>query len=349
MSSDTSGQSVASNLLSALNDSHSIKIFELSLIAVVVAFVIIFIIGTRQNLRLARSMGLSLSRSLSHQFSQFGTEPGKLLTRDGQSFYWFYATGRRHTPGLTVAFDLARRMDIFSYTASFMNTPQRDRVIFYLPISDDVQMDALSLFIVKRKELTRLRGLDDGQNVAAVEAMAADVVNIPRIPSELLIMSEHTDIVTALLSESVRDVIARNASLILSIHVTDLGANWDAQSTMAKRLIRVEFILPYSSVRQDSTLTDMARVSLHLLDAVSSIKISSPARKKVADLRKRAAAEREKREQKARADEAAARRLEKKKQEEESVGKLSADKQRKYEEKKRKREIAARMRKAVKK
>lgn len=330
-------------------NSEDVRLFEYAIVAVVIVFIITFVHGGRKNLFLARSIALTLSRALSQQFAEIGTEPGKLLTRDGQSFYWFYASGRRHTSGLTVAIDLFRRMDIFAHTSSFMSTPDRDRIIYYLPISKDVQMDPLTLFIVKRKELTRLRGLDEGRLISAVEEVAADVVNISRIPYDLIVMSEHADIVSALLPESIRDIIARNAFFLLSIHVTEQGARWDSQSSMAERLIRVEFTLPFQQDRHDAVLADMARISLHLLDTIATVKISPVARKKAIELRKRVNAQREKQEQKARAEEAAARRLEKKKQEEEAVSKMSAEKQRKYEEKKRKREIAARMRKAVKK
>lgn len=329
-------------------DAQTVFIFELAISLLVIVFIAVFIIGRHQNLTLAVRIGSTLCTALSQQFTQFGNA-GKVLSRDGHSFFWFYATGRRHTTGLTVAINLAARVDMFSYTSAFMATPQKDRLTFYLPISNLVQMDPLTLFLVKRKELTRLRSFEDGRPLATVETIAAQVVDVPAIPTDFVIMTEHPDIATTLLPEPMRDLIARQRAHLVSVHVTDQGAEWDPQCSMAKRLIRLECVLPKTDVLQDALLCDMAQLAMHLVDAVANTRLSPAARKKASDLRKQVVVKREKQEQKARAEEAAERRLEKKKQEEEAVGKMSAEKQRKYEEKKRKKEINSRMRKVTKK
>lgn len=329
-------------------DKQTVFLFELAIFVIVVVYIVVFIIGRHQNLALAIDISSTLRTALGQQFVQFGHD-GKKMHRDGHSIFWFYATGRRNTTGLTACLDLAKRMDMFSYTAAFMATPHKDRAIFYLPLARDVHMEPLTLFVVKRKELTRLRAIDDGNAVAAVETLAAEVIDVPGLSPDFVTMTEHVDIVTALLPESLREIIARHRANVLSVHVTEQGAQWDAQSLMSDRLIRVEFTLPNSDSQRDALLCDMCRIGLHLVDLVANTKLPPAARKKAIDLRRLIVSEREKAEQKARAEEAAARRLEKKKEEEEAVGKMSAEKQRKYEERKRKKEINARMRKATKK
>lgn len=322
---------------------------ELFFCGVTTAYIAVFAIGLHNNKKLARTIAKTLKTVLSEQFAKFGDEKGNEVIRDGAFFYWVYATGRRYTTGLTASIELARRHDMFSYIASLTSVSQKDRIIFYLPIASDVAMEAMTLFLVRKKELTRLRNIEDGKAVTSVQNMAAEVVDVPPLPSDFVVMTEHVDITKALLSDPVRIALARNATNLVSLHVTEQGASWEAQCEMSRRLIRLEFTLPDWSEHHNSVLHDMAFVAVHILDAVATTKLTPAARKSANDVRRRILAERQKQEQKARAEEAAARRLEKKKQEEDAIAKLSADKQRKYEEKKRKKEIASRMRKTIKK
>lgn len=329
-------------------DSKTVFYAEVVFAGITGLYIAVFAIGLQTNMNLARGIAKTLKKVLSEQFAKFGDERGKDVIRDGAYFFWIYATGRRYTPGLTVSLDLARRHDLFSHTASLTSAPQKDRIIFYLPIASNISMETMTLFLVRKKELARLRTIDDGQAVSSVEKMASKVVEVSPLPSDFVVMTEHVDITKALLSESVREALVRNASSIISLHVTEEGAPWESQCKMSRRLIRLEFTLPSERGRHESVLHDMAFVAVNVLDAVATAKLTPGARKSVMDIRKRILAERQKQEQKTRAEEAAARRLEKKKMEEEAVAKLSAEKQRKYEEKKRKKEIASRMRKTIK-
>ncbi|CAN8072275.1 unnamed protein product [Agarophyton chilense] len=348
--SATQEKSDMQTFLSALvADSQTVFFFEVFVAALVVAYVISFLYGSYLNLSLARTVARNLRDILDQQFAQFGTVEGKTLLRDGQSFYWYHATGRRYTSGLTVYMDLAKRMDLFSYTSSFMTAPQRDRLVFYLPITNDVSMDPLTLFVVKRKELSRLRELQEGEALKWVERFVGEVVDVNGFPADLVTMTEHSDIIASLLPERIRAVIARQARNVVSVHVTENGAKWDSQCSVSKRLIRIEFTLPRQQKHIAEVLEDMSQVAIHLLEAVAGTKISAAARKKALEFRRRVEQEDEKKLQKVRAEEAAARRAAKKKEEEEAVGKMSREKQIKYEEKKRKKELNARMRKVVRK
>lgn len=329
-------------------DPQTVFMFELILAAVTAAFVVNYFIGTRQNLAVARDIATTLRRALAKQFVEFGTYDGKALLRDGPSYFWYYATGRRYTPGITVSINLAKRMDLFAYTSSFLSTPSKDRLVFYLPISDDVQMDPVTLFIIKKKELAKIRNdTTYGQTkLTAIDKLEANVIESKSISSDLIVMSEHNDIVSTLVPEAMSQIVNEYAHNIVSIHLTEQGTKWDTQSLMAKRLIRIEFTLPFKKSDAQTMIVDMARFALHLLDTVSSTKFSAASRKAVLDLRKKAAKERERLEQKARLEEMANKKLEKKKKQEEAVSKMSAEKQRKYEEKKRKKEFQDRMKKA---
>lgn len=330
-------------------DPRTMSMFEMAVAILVTAFLIIYFIGTYQNLSLARAIGTTFCKLLSEQFVRFGNEDGKKLVKDGQSYYWFYASGRKNTSGITILMDLAKRMDMFSYTSSFMANPQRDRIIMWLPITDDVAMDPMSLFLVRKKDIPRLRNVEEGIALEAAEALAAEVSEVSGLPSAFIAMTEHPDIVTTLLPEKLREIITEHARHIVSIHVTDQGAKWEPQCQLSKKLVRVEFTLPLLGNAHEGILRDMSYLALRILDLACESKLPAAAKKRAIDLRKRAVQEVEKKLQRARAEVLAAKKLEKKKEEEEAVSKMSREKQIKYEEKKRKKEFNARMRKATRK
>lgn len=344
------GKSSSSGSLSPLvADEQTMVLAELGMAALVVAFLTTFVIGSISNASLARKIAAHLEDIVALQFAEIGDESGKKLLKDGQSFFWFYATGRRYTSGLTVFMDLAKRMDVFAYTSSFFSAPQKDRLVFYLPLTNDFNMEPMSLFLVRKKELARLRELNEGVALRDAEAVATQVLELNGIPADFVCMTEHADIAAALLPESIRTLILENSRYINSIHLAENGATWDSQCRLTKRLVRVDFSLPMKPSLLPSVLEAMTRISLHLVDAAGEAKITPAAKKKALELRKKATQDAERRIQKIRAEEAAERRLEKKKDEEEAVGKMSREKQQKYEEKKRKKELNARMRKATRK
>lgn len=346
----SSGESASRGSESPLvADEQTMVLAELGMAALLVACTITFVIGSISNASLARKISGHMQDIVGPQFARVGTNSGETLLKDGQSFFWFYATGRRYTSGLTVFMDLAKRMDVFSYTSSFFSAPLKDRIIFYLPLTDDFDMEPMSLFLVRKKELARLRDLNEGVALREAEAVAARVLELNGIPVDFVCMTEHGDIATALLPERIRKLVQEHGRYINSIHLAENGASWDGQSCLTKRLVRVDFSLPMKTSLLPSVLEAMTRISLHLVDAAGEVKISSAAKKKALELRKKAVQDTERRIQKKRAEEAAERRQEKKKEEEEAVGKMSREKQMKYEEKKRKKELNARMKKATRK
>lgn len=330
-------------------DENTMQLFEMAMAALVVAFAITFMYGSITNRSLARKVAKLMEDLLIPEFAHLGVSSTEKLLKDGESYYWYYATGRRYTSGLTVFMDLAKRMDVFAYTSGFFSAPQKDRIIFYLPLTDDFDMEPMSLLLVRKKELSRLRELKEGAPLREAETVAANVLELNGIPVDFVCMTEHSDVATALLPERIRTLIQENGKYINSIHVAENGASWDSQCTLTKRLIRVDFSLPGKSSLLPAVLQAMLQISMHLVDAAGEVKLTPVSKKKAIELRKKAVQEAERHIQKKRAEEATTRRLEKKKEEEEAVGKMSREKQMKYEEKKRKKEINARMRKATRK
>lgn len=323
-------------------------LLEMALATLVVVFAIVFVFGVLRNRALATTTCTILGELLAPQFARLGNAAGETVIKDGQAFYWFYATGRRYTTGLIAMISMSRRMDLFDYTSSALLTAPKDRVTILLPLSDDVVMEPMSMFLVRRKELSRLRQMDGGDAVQAVEALAGQVVEPTGVPADFVVMTEHADVVSALLPDAMRKLVTASGKYLQSVHVTENGAKWDKQTALAKRLVRVELSLPVDEAGIREALEPLVALSMHLVDACARVRLSAAAKKKGLELRKRLAAEEERILQKQRREELEERRIAKKREEEAAVGKMSRAKQAKFEEKKRKKELKDRLRKLSK-
>lgn len=326
-------------------DAHTVFAFELAMAALVAVFVLVFALGTYRNASLARSVADVLDVVYAHEFADLrgAGGGGKRLEKDGASYYWYHASGRRNVIACTVFMDLAKRMDVFGYTSSWFMRPQKDRVVMYLPI--DADMEYMSMLVTNKKELVRLRDVQDGEAIAAVETFADTPVVLSGLSSEFVVLSEHREIVHALLKEADVDTLMKHARYLNSIHVTESGARWDSQSKAYLKLVRMDFHLPAKTSLHEGIVTDMAKLAVALVDRVAALKLSTAAKKRALQVRKNAQEEVERIRRKRRAEEAAERKQEKRKEEEEAVAKMSRDKQIKYEEKKRKKEMNARIKK----
>lgn len=329
-------------------DKRSIQLFELFLVALVGVYCVVFYAGSRQNYRRASAVADSLTKLLDSQFAYFGVnDKGKRLLRDGQAVFWCHASGRRYTTGLSAMIELEPRMDMFAVLSNFIQPRARDRCTFFIPLRD-FPMEPMSLFLARKKELLRLKAIDDGKALEEVKLLAGEVVEVSGLPNDFVAMTEHPDVTTALLTDSVRKALQSFVDELQSVHVTENGAAWEPQSQASKQLIRVSFTIPSQREKVHDVLSAAVRLSTLLIETCARAKLSAVARKKAVELRKQIRSEEDRERQKKRQAEMAAEREKRKKEREEAVYKMSADKQAKYDEKKRKKAYRERLRKATK-
>lgn len=323
--------------------------FEGFVAVMVVLFLINFCLGWRKNEKLAKVAATVLHRHLEPQFAHLGVDQkGTALWRESAVDFLYYASGRRFTSGLTATFRFYNRADLLALMHGVIAGFEKDICTISLPLLDGFRMEPISMFLARKKELQRLRNSGDriAKIVKTIETSAGDVNEQSFLGNEYLVISEHPDVVTALLPSFVQNSMKSMGNSLLSLHVTDQDAGWDQQSPSTRRLVRLVFEIPgeQSFELYEHLFGQALLIALWLVDACATVRISNNARARAIDLRRQAAQREERLRMKERQEEAEKRRIEKRKNQEEAVAKLSAEKQAKYEEKKRKRELRARTR-----
>lgn len=330
-------------------ESFNMAVFEGALAIIVLLFVVYFIFGWEKNKLLADTAVVVLNQHLESQFACLGADPSRnALVKDGPGDYIYYATGRRYTSGLTAMFHFQNRVDMLARISGLFERTVKDRCTLFLPLMNNFEMEPISFFIVKKKELERLRNAGEraANAVKKVESLAGDVNELGFLGDDFIMLSDHSDVITSMMPLSIRSTALSIAPCLQSIHVTDMGASWEPQSSDVRRLVRLVFDVPSASKVEeyDAILRPVLKIALWLVDACASVKLPSAARNRAMDLRRRTAQEEERARMKIRREEAELRRIEKRKAEDDTIAKLSSDKQAKYDEKKRKREQRARLR-----
>jgi Protein of unknown function (DUF1682) len=336
-------------------DAVYLSMFERLVALLVVAFAVNFAVGLRTNYQLGGRASAILDALLAEEFASIGVdEKGTRLAKDGPCDFVYYASGRRHTTGLTAAFELRNRQDLLACILRVFQPSMKDRCVLTLPLSADFAMEPVSLLLIKPKELERARsgGERTSACVAAVEELAGEVRTLTALPGRFHALADHDGVIKGVLSEPIRALLAPVAAAVHFVQLTDSGRGWDVYSEQAgRRFVRLVFDLPVASVEEmHAVLEPMVAVALALVDLSAKVKLSPAARTKALELRKRAAdaaqkallkaareAQDEKRLAKKRADETAA--------EARTAG--SAAKQAKALDKKRRDEVRARMKKAT--
>lgn len=326
-------------------DEGTFQLFEMFMASLCMLFGVVFYVGVRNNHSLATSTAENLSRLLASQFAFIGVgevdgPKNKKLFKDGHTLYYFHASGRRYARKFTAVLELSRRMDMFVLLSALFN-PQamnNDTCTFVVPLSNDFTMETLCLFLVKKKLLAKLRAKEEDETMKPVEELAGHVGPVADLPEDFTVLTEHQDVINAVLTDSIKNLLTEEdvAKHFLSLHITDNGASWDSQSVNSKRLVRVSFELPKDVTLVDALVEKMTHLTLTVVDMAPKVRIAQMGKKKALDLRRKIAAEEERQKQKKRQEELAAERERAKKEREEAIYKMSADKQAKYEEKKRK-------------
>lgn len=348
---DTSGSGLA------VIDPSGLSILELVLAAFVLLFAINIVQGWRTNTALIQPLISVLDPLLEAEFSKIGTdEEGTRFMKDGACDFVYYATGRRYATGVTAAFELQNRQDLFARSARLFQSSMADRCIITVPLSTDYAMEPVSLLLVRGKELERLRngGERATASLAAVEELAGEVRDISSLDGKFHVLADHDGVISTVLCDRILNRLRPVTSSLQSLQLTDSGTGWDSYSRHAgSRFVRLVFDLPVTSeAAMRDTLAPMLATALDLVDMSARLRLPSAARTRAVELRKRASAQRQKQRQKELREANEEKRISKRLAAEQALEKKtagSAAKQSKALEKKRKDELKQRMKKATKK
>jgi Protein of unknown function (DUF1682) len=338
-------------------DPRNLSILELILAGLVVVFVVNFIQGFLANAGLIPHLLAVLDPLLEPQFTQLGVDKaGTRIVKDGACDFVYYASGRRYATGLVAAFELQNRQDLFARTMRLFQSTMKDRCVLTIPLAADYAMEPVSLLLVRKKELERLR--NSGERTSAclkeVEELAGEVRTLHQLPGGFHVLADHEGVVSAVLSERVLRSLAPVAGALHSLQLTDSGNGWDVYSDgVGPRFVRLVFDLPVGGeAEMRAVLEPMVGVALGLADLSAKVRLAPAARARAVDLRKRRGEAREKLRQRELREELEEKRLEKKRAQEEATDAKNVGdsaKQAKVLERKRKQELKQRMKKATKK
>lgn len=340
-----------------MTNPYGMSILEVVLAAFALIYAVNLVLGWSANTALIPPLISVLDPLLAAQFSKIGTdEQGTRFVKDGACDFVYYATGRRYATGLTAAFELQNRQDLFARAARLFQASMADRCIVTVPLSEDYAMEPVSLLLVRAKELERLRngGERATASLAAVEELAGEVRAIPTLDGKFHVLADHEGVISAVLCDRVLDLLRPVASGLHSLQITDSGTGWDAHSADAgPRFVRLVFDLPVAGeAAMRAALAPMLETALTLVDMSARVRLPTAARARAVELRKRASAQKQKLRQKELREANEEKKLNKRLAAEEALEKKtagSAAKQAKALEKKRKDELKQRMKKATKK
>lgn len=333
-------------------DSNSLALLEFALVVLVSVYCVTFYIGARRNLSRAHAFADALDGALRGQFHKVGHAGGdaKRLIRDGACQYWYHASGRVRMPSLTAHICLSPRQDFFAILRQLFSAAPPERVIFYAPL--DTLPAPMSVLLIRARELSRWRNHGDGDALRAARSLAGDVLDGDAAPAPLgapfATLAEHRDLVSALLSSSVRQALRPLVPHLQSLHVSDVSMKWDPTCSLWAPLLRIEFTLPEDDTRS-RVLTAAAILTCTIADSLPTVRISSAARKKATDLRRKLRADEAREDMRRRREENAERKEKVRKEREVAVAKMSREKQLKHDEKMRKKAVRERMKKVVRK
>jgi len=268
----------------------------------------------------------------------------KVLQKDSMSHFMVHATGRRNCKWLLATLDLTKRHDLFSvvFNQLFVKPSQSaDVVRFTVPLND---MGKFCVAICPKTEVRNQRSnhADIGK---FTEATTTKV-----IAKELSVLTDCEEIVPEILrGEETGKAIGKLSGYLRCIHISD-------KSTIDPRypaMLRLEFTLPaLKELKSEkgpgrTAAKDMVKLAIHLIDVCA--KAAASQRKQsglVAKVeQRRADRSKSKKKHEIQQEKAAARKDLKAVQEKEKMEKMDPEHLRRYEEKKYKQDMKAKMKK----
>lgn len=278
-----------------------------------------YLYGSRVNENLAKVWLKSSIEYYSTQFARLGDERGFFLIRNGADDYIFYASGRSGCKFMFGHVYLFPRHDIFAMLYSLYQ-PTYDHVEVNFELNDNAPKCVFG--IVPRKSANALR--KERFDVNAFTKQNSE----PSLPENLVVLSEHGDISRSVLSSQIGEKLREVKTSFEGFVVSDQPRlRPEAIPPEAHNVLTLKYRL------QSNLYPALHRLSLFLVDVISTLEIRSDIRSKLSRNRDDAYAELQKEELERKKEEVEQRLQEKRRLELEERSQLSRTAQRKLEEK----------------
>eukprot|EP01027_Heterolobosea_sp_BB2_P002725 GEZU01004096.1.p1 GENE.GEZU01004096.1~~GEZU01004096.1.p1 ORF type:complete len:453 (-),score=186.48 GEZU01004096.1:234-1592(-) len=290
----------------------------------------VYYYGRKANEQVVKKWATTFSELFRRNFSSINIDPatgktGMRLTKDSQSEFKFYATGRAHCHGLLASFELKKRHDLFTVIQSFL-TPVYDKVTIDVPMNEN-EMEPVVFAIVRRSLETEFK--KDRSDLSTF----AKTVEQNVLPSELSVLAEFSELVheRKLITPEITAVLEKSLPYFEYLHVSDFytpGPNKNNKS------LRFVFRLP--PVDQMEKLGGLMEMVIYYVELLVRVRLSPIAKSKALKRRKEIEDEHLEKEKKAKMEEAQQKKKQEQKQKQNTWEALEKEAQKKREEKERK-------------
>ncbi|XP_021914462.1 coiled-coil domain-containing protein 47 isoform X2 [Zootermopsis nevadensis] len=323
---------------------------EILMVAGLVVYALNFFAGKSKNRKVANAWFTSHRSLLEENFSLIGDDgtkdnenPG--LSKDSESVYTLWCSGRTCCEGMLVELKLLKRQDLVSVMAQFIR-PSSDQVHIKVDMNKE-DMDSFVFCLATKRSALRL-----SKDMADLSIYCPERRSVEKygLPSNFSLLCEIVEVAASLLDSRIVTIINKYADIIEYIHFSDQFSgpkqSEDFNVTKlpdTKKVLIFAFNIPVKGKAIHEAVIQMRpllQFVFYCMDKVKRFKLSKEAKNKAEKNRLRVEEAFLKTTHFVRAEAAAARREEKKRQEKERILlEDDPDKQKKWEDREMKRQM----------
>jgi len=256
--------------------------YEKYALSLVMVYAVVYLLGSARNRTIANRCMKKIAPLFEEQFQEIGfegedglTSDGKLLHKEGQNVYLFYATGRRFCRGCLCSFRLKARQDLLSYVL-YMLLPDFNHDFLYIDIPmNDLDMDQFVFSIVRADQLDIL------YHSMPELSIFPRLVPLEFLPKSLSCLTDWDELVEKLMPPDIKEAIRNCEAAFELMHLSDQNStSLLSMENIPKKALRFRFRVP-SVEKIDEQLVPLLKVTFDMIDLIGNLKIPSDAKPKV--------------------------------------------------------------------
>ncbi|XXQ37238.1 Coiled-coil domain-containing protein 47 [Plasmodiophora brassicae] len=250
----------------------------------IVAFVYVYLGGSRENESIADAWFNVVRPTLDLQFAKVGAYQGpprdRPLIKDSCFSYRVYSSGRRNCSGLLASLELRKRQDLLSIVLSSLGViTSQDKCTIEIPLEAST-MEPFVLLLCRRRDEKRVRKTySDVEQFAVRASQPAALKSIG-----ITVLADTPEVVSELLDQRVLKVLTEHRDLFVSLYISDQSTYPMALSPAS---LRMDFLLP--KTRSIERVRRLVEMSVFLIDQVASLKLSAVAKSRATAARAKVA------------------------------------------------------------
>ena len=364
---------VPTHLMSTSNWTN--YVYEIVMLAVILVYLIFFLIGRSKNYRLVDAWYQANRDLLEKNFALVGDDGQSteissqndqgIYIKDSENSYGLWCSGRQGCEGLLIQLKLVKRQDLVNGLIMQFIKPQSDQIIFSVEYPNRDDIDNFVFCLTNKKQSQQM--FSDYQDLASycvekkpsssVQAQFVELLS-SQVAQKYVLLNEIGEVPNTILDKTVCAFLNKYPDLVEYILVSDQYVGFKAQGEeqsatttegdglglpKSKSVLIMAFNVPgkgfNTSVEDMESMLPALQLALYLIDKVPRIRLSKEAKTKAVKKRKDVAETFLKLSNKQRQEAAMLRKEEKRRAEKEKImNESDPEKQKKLEEKELKRE-----------